>query len=69
MRRGEVWTANLNPSRGQEVGKVKLVLIEAYLRSPVQETNAALVRPALAAKSRYAISFDHLTRQYFVLTY
>lgn len=27
MRRGEVWTANLNPSRGSEVGKVRPVLI------------------------------------------
>lgn len=27
MRRGEVWTANLNPSRGQEIGKVRPVLI------------------------------------------
>jgi mRNA interferase MazF len=27
MRRGEVWTANLNPSRGAEIGKIRLVLI------------------------------------------
>jgi mRNA interferase MazF len=27
MRRGEVWTANLNPSRGQEIGKIRPVLI------------------------------------------
>jgi predicted nucleic acid-binding protein len=32
-------------------------LIEAYLRFPVQETNVGLVRAALAAKSRYAISY------------
>lgn len=32
-------------------------LIEAYLRFPVQETNVALVRAALAAKARYAISY------------
>ncbi len=27
MRRGEVWVANLNPSRGQEVSKIQPVLI------------------------------------------
>lgn len=27
MRRGEVWTANLNPPRGQEIGKIRPVLI------------------------------------------
>lgn len=27
MRRGEVWVANLNPTRGQQVGKVRPVLI------------------------------------------
>ncbi len=27
MRRGEVWTGNLNPNRGAEVGKIRPVLI------------------------------------------
>jgi mRNA interferase MazF len=27
VRRGEVWTANLNPSRGPEIGKIRPVLI------------------------------------------
>jgi mRNA interferase MazF len=27
MRRGEVWVANLNPSRGSEIGKVRPVVI------------------------------------------
>jgi mRNA interferase MazF len=27
MRRGEVWTANLNPSRGHEIGKIRPILI------------------------------------------
>lgn len=27
MRRGEVWVANLNPPRGNEIGKVRPVLI------------------------------------------
>ena len=27
MRRGEIWTANLSPSRGQEIGKIRPVLI------------------------------------------
>lgn len=27
MRRGEVWTANLNPSRGREIGKLRPVLV------------------------------------------
>ncbi len=27
MRRGEIWVANLNPSRGQEVSKIRPVLI------------------------------------------
>ena len=27
MKRGEIWTANLNPARGREIGKIRLVLI------------------------------------------
>ncbi len=27
IRRGQVWTANLNPNRGREVGKIRPVLI------------------------------------------
>ncbi len=27
MKRGEIWTANLNPSRGREFGKVRPVLV------------------------------------------
>ena len=27
MRRGEIWTANLNPSRGRGIGKIRPVLI------------------------------------------
>ena len=27
MKRGEVWVANLNPSRGREIGKVRPVLV------------------------------------------
>ena len=27
MKRGEVWVANLNPNRGQEIGKVRPVLV------------------------------------------
>jgi mRNA interferase MazF len=27
MRRGEIWVANLNPSRGREVGKIRPVLV------------------------------------------
>ena len=27
MRRGEIWVANLNPNRGNEVGKIRPVLI------------------------------------------
>jgi mRNA interferase MazF len=27
MRRGEVWTANLNPTRGREIGKVRPVVV------------------------------------------
>ena len=27
MRRGEIWLANLNPNRGQEIGKIRPVLI------------------------------------------
>lgn len=27
MRRGEVWTANLNPNKGAEIGKIRPVLI------------------------------------------
>jgi mRNA interferase MazF len=27
MKRGEIWTANLNPSRGREIGKIRPVVI------------------------------------------
>jgi mRNA interferase MazF len=27
IRRGEVWTANLNPNRGREIGKIRPVLV------------------------------------------
>ena len=27
IRRGQIWTANLNPSRGHEVGKIRPVLV------------------------------------------
>ena len=27
MKRGEIWTANLNPTRGREIGKIRPVLI------------------------------------------
>jgi mRNA interferase MazF len=27
IRRGEIWTANLNPSRGREIGKIRPVLV------------------------------------------
>jgi len=27
IRRGEIWVANLNPPRGQEVGKIRSVLV------------------------------------------
>jgi mRNA interferase MazF len=27
VKRGEVWTANLNPTRGREIGKIRPVLI------------------------------------------
>lgn len=27
MRRGEIWTANLNPNKGGEIGKVRPVMI------------------------------------------
>ncbi|MDT8439825.1 MAG: type II toxin-antitoxin system PemK/MazF family toxin [Wenzhouxiangellaceae bacterium] len=27
MRRGEIWTANLNPTRGAEIGKIRPVLV------------------------------------------
>ncbi|WP_199195227.1 type II toxin-antitoxin system PemK/MazF family toxin [Thiomonas sp. X19] len=27
IRRGEVWTANLNPNKGGEIGKVRPVLV------------------------------------------
>ncbi len=27
IRRGEIWTANLNPSRGREIGRIRPVLV------------------------------------------
>ena len=38
VRRGEIWTANLNPRRGRELGKVRPVLIlqsDRLLETPI----------------------------------
>lgn len=35
VRRGEIWVANLNPNRGQEIGNVRPVLVRPVLVRPV----------------------------------
>ena len=53
VRRGEVWIANLNPNRGQEIGKVRPVLVvqgdwltQAQERTVVVLPLTSDVRPA-----------------------
>ena len=75
MRRGEVWVANLNPTRGQEVGKVRPVLViqDDALDAGVSPTVICLpltsrVRPAF---SRWRVSLparDRLLRPCQVIT-
>ena len=52
LRRGEIWVANLNPNRGQEIGKVRPVLIvqgdwltDAQSRTVVVLPMTSYVRP------------------------
>jgi mRNA interferase MazF len=75
MRRGEVWVANLNPTRGQEVGKVRPVLIvqSDALHAGISPTVICLpltsqVRPAF---SRWRVSLparERLLRPCQVIT-
>ncbi|MCB2262792.1 MAG: type II toxin-antitoxin system PemK/MazF family toxin [Candidatus Thiosymbion ectosymbiont of Robbea hypermnestra] len=45
MRRGEIWTANLNPPRGQEIGKLRPVLIMQADRLSSEFTPMVVVLP------------------------
>ncbi len=54
MKRGEIWVGNLNPNRGAEVGKVRLVLViqedrltDAGLPTVVVLPLTTQIRPAL----------------------
>jgi mRNA interferase MazF len=46
MRRGQIYTANLNPNRGAEIGKVRPVLVmQADWLSAVPTTNTVVILP------------------------
>lgn len=52
IRRGQVWTGNLNPCRGQEVGKIRPVLVIQgdWLSAAQDRTVVVLLSPATFAK-------------------
>jgi mRNA interferase MazF len=75
MRRGEVWVANLNPTRGQEVGKVRPVLIvqSDALHAGISPTVICLpltsqVRPAFSCWRVSLPARDRLLRPCQVIT-
>ncbi len=45
MRRGEVWLANLNPSRGREIGKIRPVLVVQSQELDTDTTPMVVVLP------------------------
>ncbi|MHB1666367.1 type II toxin-antitoxin system PemK/MazF family toxin [Thiomonas sp.] len=51
IRRGEVWTANLNPNKGGEIGKVRPVLV-LQDTAPTQAGLATIIVAPLTTQSR-----------------
>lgn len=75
MRRGEIWTANLNPNKGAEVGKIRPVLIlqgdtliEAGLQTVVTLPLTTQFRPAFAPLRVLVRARQRLNRDCYVVT-
>lgn len=74
MRRGEIWTANLNPNKGAEIGKVRPVLILQDDRLTQTGLPAILAlplttqfRPAFAPMRIRLVPRGRLTKDCFVM--
>jgi len=55
MRRGEIWVANLNPTRGAEIGKIRPVLVLQADWLTDQGARTVVVLP-LSTKARPEVS-------------
>jgi len=74
MRRGEIWTANLNPNKGGEIGKVRPVMIlqdDAMTATGLATVLAAPLsgqfRPAFAPLRIRVSARDRLLQDCFVM--
>jgi mRNA interferase MazF len=74
MRRGEVWTANLNPNKGAEVGKVRPVvviqddrLIQTGLPTILVIPLTTQFRPAFAPMRVKLAPRDRLRKECYVM--
>ncbi len=74
MRRGEIWTANLNPNKGAEIGKVRPVLVIQDDRLNQTGLQTILVlplttqfRPAFAPMRVKLAARDRLVKDSYVM--
>jgi len=74
MRRGEIWTANLNPNKGAEIGKVRPVviiqddrLIQAGLPTILVLPLTTQFRPAFAPLRVRIAPRDRLLKECYVM--
>lgn len=74
MRRGEVWTANLNPNKGAEIGKVRPVLViqddrlnETGLQTILVLPLTTQFRPAFAPMRVKLQARDRLVKDSYVM--
>ena len=56
IRRGEIWVANLNPPRGQEVGKIRPVLVFQDNALTAIGTPMIIILPMTTGKSGSVIA-------------
>jgi mRNA interferase MazF len=71
IKRGEIWTANLNPKQGKEVGKIRPVLvIQSDLLNDVDHPTAVIVPISSKEQEsflRLPIKTENLKKQSFIL--
>ncbi len=74
MRRGEVWTANLNPNKGAEIGKIRPVLVvqddrlnQAGLQTLLVLPLTTQFRPAFAPMRVKLHARDRLVKDSYVM--
>jgi mRNA interferase MazF len=74
MRRGEIWTANLNPNKGAEIGKIRPVLvmlddrlIQAGLQTILVLPLTTQFRPAFSPMRVRLPARDRLVKDSYVM--